>query len=149
VPRESVGREVRSTEIASLRSYVPPWMGLWFAVFPTYETMATQFLAAILVIGSYYAARRMSGIEPRKVSTVTSLRPTLIGLGRFILFLSIQQCPLTEQNHLGCRVQESGPRPAPVCAEIRKGSNWGCRRREIYVSDCYFGAFVRRIWVYR
>jgi high-affinity iron transporter len=72
---------ISTTEITSLRSYMPRWMGLWFAVFPTYETMAAQFLAAILVIGSYYIARGISGMEPRKVSTVTSLRPTLIGLG--------------------------------------------------------------------
>ena len=31
-------------------------MGMWFAVFPTYETMVAQLLAAILVVGSYYAA---------------------------------------------------------------------------------------------
>jgi hypothetical protein len=34
-------------------------MGMWFAVFPTYETMVAQLLAAILVVGSYYAASHM------------------------------------------------------------------------------------------
>jgi high-affinity iron transporter len=33
-------------------------MGVWFAVYPTVETLVAQLLAAILVIGSYYAARR-------------------------------------------------------------------------------------------
>jgi hypothetical protein len=30
---------------------------MWFAVFPTYETLIAQGLAAVLVVGSYYAAR--------------------------------------------------------------------------------------------
>jgi hypothetical protein len=32
---------------------------MWFAVFPTYETLIAQGIAAILVVGSYYAARRV------------------------------------------------------------------------------------------
>lgn len=37
-------------------------MSLWFAIFPTYETMAAQFLAALLVIGSYFAAKRFGAV---------------------------------------------------------------------------------------
>jgi high-affinity iron transporter len=37
---------------------VPDWMGVWFAVYPTIETLTGQLLAAILILGSYYAARR-------------------------------------------------------------------------------------------
>jgi high-affinity iron transporter len=37
-------------------------MSLWFAIFPTYETMAAQFLAALLVIGSYFAAKRFGTV---------------------------------------------------------------------------------------
>jgi len=36
---------------------IPPWMGLWFSVFPTVETLAAQAVAALLVAGSYFAAR--------------------------------------------------------------------------------------------
>jgi high-affinity iron transporter len=36
---------------------IPAWMGMWFAVFPNYEGLIGQALAAVLVIGSYYAAR--------------------------------------------------------------------------------------------
>jgi hypothetical protein len=36
-------------------------MGLWFAVFPTVETLVAQLIAAVLVIGSYFAARRFGG----------------------------------------------------------------------------------------
>ena len=32
-------------------------MGLWFAVFPTVETLTAQMLAAVLVLGSYVMAR--------------------------------------------------------------------------------------------
>src|SRR5881398_2460157 len=49
---------ISTTPIDSLKPYIPPWMGLWFAVFPTVETLVAQLIAAVLVIGSYYAARR-------------------------------------------------------------------------------------------
>ena len=49
------------TSIAFLESYIPRWMGLWFAVFPTVETLVAQLIAAVLVIGSYFAAKRFGG----------------------------------------------------------------------------------------
>src|SRR5881398_1997551 len=55
---------ISTTEITSLKNYVPQRMGLWFAVFPTVETLVAQFIAAVLVIGSYYAARHFGGGEP-------------------------------------------------------------------------------------
>src|SRR5438309_3865926 len=42
---------ISRTEIPWLVERVPAWVSLWFAVFPTYETMAAQFLAALIVIG--------------------------------------------------------------------------------------------------
>ena len=48
---------IPTTPIQSLANFIPPWLNLWFAVFPTYETITAQLLAAGLVIGSYYAAR--------------------------------------------------------------------------------------------
>ena len=53
---------ISTTPIPWLAHSVPAWMSLWFAVFPTYETMAAQFLAALLVIGSYYAAKRLGAV---------------------------------------------------------------------------------------
>ena len=47
------------TEIPWL-AWLPDWTGMWFAVFPTVETLGAQALAAALVIGSYFAARRQS-----------------------------------------------------------------------------------------
>jgi len=55
---------ISTTPIDSLKPYMPAWMGLWFAVFPTVETLIAQFIAAVLVIGSYYAARHFGGGEP-------------------------------------------------------------------------------------
>src|SRR6266566_1725445 len=55
---------ISTTEITSLKNYMPPWMGLWFAVFPTVETLVAQLIAAVLVIGSYFAARRFGGGAP-------------------------------------------------------------------------------------
>jgi high-affinity iron transporter len=55
---------IPTTEISSLKNYLPPWMGLWFAVFPTTETLIAQFIAALLVVGSYYAARHFGGSAP-------------------------------------------------------------------------------------
>src|SRR5256885_1935243 len=52
---------ISTTPIARLVPMVPRWIGMWFAVFPTYETLIAQFIAAVLVIGSYYAARHFGG----------------------------------------------------------------------------------------
>lgn len=49
-----------TTPIASLQHVIPAWMGLWFAVFPTVETLAAQLLAAALVVGSFFLARQQS-----------------------------------------------------------------------------------------
>src|ERR1700747_1119639 len=63
---------ISTTPIDSLKPYIPPWMGLWFAVFPTVETIVAQLIAAVLVIGSYYAARHFGGGQ----SPATALETT-------------------------------------------------------------------------
>jgi high-affinity iron transporter len=50
-----------TTPIATLTHVIPGWMGLWFAVFPTAETLAAQALAAAIVVGSYFVARDHAG----------------------------------------------------------------------------------------
>ena len=50
---------ISRTDIGWLTNVIPAWMEMWFAVFPTYETMAAQLVAAILVVGSYYGASQM------------------------------------------------------------------------------------------
>jgi high-affinity iron transporter len=48
---------IPTTQIGGLANIVPGWMGLWFAVFPTVETLAAQGLAAAIVVGSYFLAK--------------------------------------------------------------------------------------------
>jgi high-affinity iron transporter len=55
--------------------WLPDWMGLWFAIFPTVETLVSQLLAAVLVIGSYYLARYQTVWLPRKRGEVSANRP--------------------------------------------------------------------------
>ncbi len=62
---------VPTTEIHWLSS-MPPWMGLWFGVSPTIETLAAQGLAAALVIGSYFAASRSQRPKASSDETVAS-----------------------------------------------------------------------------
>ena len=49
---------IPTTTIAWAERMVPAWAGLWLSVFPTVETLAAQALAAIIVLGSYFLARR-------------------------------------------------------------------------------------------
>lgn len=48
---------IPTTLLPGLAARIPPWMGLWFSVFPTVETLAAQAGAAVLVVGSYFAAQ--------------------------------------------------------------------------------------------
>jgi len=48
---------IPTTPIKPLQNIIPGWMGLWFSVFPTVETLTAQLIAAILVIGCYFAPR--------------------------------------------------------------------------------------------
>src|SRR5712671_5936236 len=54
---------IPKTDVPWLTNLIPAWLGMWFAVFPTYETLIAQSIAAVLVIGSYFAARRFGGGE--------------------------------------------------------------------------------------
>ncbi len=54
-----VGEEAQEMQLAGwlhttrLPLPIPDWMGMWFAVFPTVQTLAAQAIAASLVLGSY------------------------------------------------------------------------------------------------
>ena len=43
---------------------VPDWLGAWFEIYPIWETLAAQVLAAVLVVASYYVAKRMKTGTP-------------------------------------------------------------------------------------
>lgn len=65
---------VSTTPIPRLQQAIPAWMGMWFAVFPTVETLIAQLIAAVLVIGSYYAARRFGGERPESAEPAEEVR---------------------------------------------------------------------------
>lgn len=52
------------TDLPGLAKVIPPWMGLWFSIFPTVETLAAQAIAGILVLGSYFVAREGQARTP-------------------------------------------------------------------------------------
>jgi high-affinity iron transporter len=51
---------IGTTQINWLAGKIPAWAGVWFSVFPTVQTLVAQAIAAVLVIGSYFAARYQS-----------------------------------------------------------------------------------------
>jgi high-affinity iron transporter len=55
---------IPTTKIDWLAGLAPDWMGVWFSFYPTVETLTAQGLAALLVIGSYFVARRQRGSDP-------------------------------------------------------------------------------------
>jgi high-affinity iron transporter len=46
-----------TTDLPRLAGLIPSWMGLWFSIFPTVETLTAQAAAGLLVLGSYFFAR--------------------------------------------------------------------------------------------
>ena len=53
-------RWIPTTTIPWLVPYLPAWTGVWFSLFPTMETLIAQVLAALIVIGSFFGARKIS-----------------------------------------------------------------------------------------
>ena len=60
---------IPTTEIHWLSSFTTDWMGVWFAFYPTVETLSAQVLAAALVIGSYFLARRQRSSDSAVATT--------------------------------------------------------------------------------
>ncbi|MGH9409930.1 MAG: FTR1 family protein, partial [Vicinamibacterales bacterium] len=52
-----------TTPLSTMAHVIPAWMGMWFAVFPTVETLAAQALAALVVVGSYFLAREQFAVN--------------------------------------------------------------------------------------
>src|SRR5437660_4910494 len=72
---------ISTTPVPSLVPLIPKWVSLWFAVFPTYETMAAQFLAALIVVGSYYAAKRFGGVPLGGTDSVEEAKRVSVDTG--------------------------------------------------------------------
>lgn len=54
---------------------IPDWMGLWFAIFPNWESIGAQIFAGIFVVGSYVVAQYLKVWRPRKRGEVPAHRP--------------------------------------------------------------------------
>jgi high-affinity iron transporter len=52
---------------------IPAWMGVWFSVIPTVQTLVAQILAVVLTIGSYVASEYVKVRKPRKQAIANSL----------------------------------------------------------------------------
>lgn len=76
-----VGESVQEMQLAgwlpttTVPLAIPGWVGLWFAIFPTVEGLVAQFLAAALVVGSYYGAEYVRVRRPRARGKLAAQRP--------------------------------------------------------------------------
>jgi high-affinity iron transporter len=48
-----------TTNIPSLVPYMPDWAGVWFSLFPNWETIIAQVLSLVLVVGSYFISGKV------------------------------------------------------------------------------------------
>ncbi len=85
---------IPTTPIPWLADRIPGWISMWFAVFPTRETMIAQLIAAVVVVGSYYAARHFSALPG---DTVEAAAP-----------------PVTEENAAGVADDTAANRRAAI-----------------------------------
>jgi high-affinity iron transporter len=54
---------------------LPVWMGSWFEMYSTWETLGVQFLAALFVIGSYWLAKEVKVKRPQRQGLQPAVRP--------------------------------------------------------------------------
>jgi high-affinity iron transporter len=75
-----VGEEVNEMQLAgwigttSIGIHFPGWLGTWFSLFPNVETITAQFIALVLVIGSYLIAEHVRVRRPRRAGQVAAQR---------------------------------------------------------------------------
>jgi high-affinity iron transporter len=81
----SVGEEVNEMQLAGWIGtteihwlQIPGWMGTWFSLFNNWETFIGQFIALLLVLGSYVGAQYMRVWRPRKRGQATARIATRI-----------------------------------------------------------------------
>src|SRR4029434_7409135 len=61
---------ISTTPISQLENVIPACVAMWYAVSPTLEPLVAHLIAAVLVIGSYYAARHFGGALPQSTEAV-------------------------------------------------------------------------------
>ena len=62
--------------ISPIGAEPPYWLGVWFGVYPTWETLGAQVVAAVFVIGSYFVAKELKrpGRRARRAGTASPTR---------------------------------------------------------------------------
>ncbi len=76
-----VGESIQEMQLASwigvtpVALPIPAWMGVWFAIFPNLEGLLGQFMAALLVTGSYFGAEYFRVWRPRRRGERPAQRP--------------------------------------------------------------------------
>jgi high-affinity iron transporter len=50
---------ITTSTIDAIKGNIPDWAGVWFSVYPTWETILAQVIAAALVVGSYFISGRI------------------------------------------------------------------------------------------
>jgi high-affinity iron transporter len=53
---------------------LPVWMGSWFEMYSTWETLAVQFVAALFVVGSYWLAKEVRVKRPQRRGAQPAVR---------------------------------------------------------------------------
>jgi high-affinity iron transporter len=54
---------ISTTPIKGLDGKIPDWAGVWFSIFPNWETVIAQVVAFLLVVGSYFLSGRLMKTE--------------------------------------------------------------------------------------
>ena len=54
---------------------LPEWMGSWFEMYSTWETLGVQLLAALFVVGSYFLAKEVKVNRPQRHGARGAVRP--------------------------------------------------------------------------
>jgi high-affinity iron transporter len=68
------------TPVASDRE-LPYWWGVWFGVYPTWETVGAQIAAAVFVVGSYVLAREIQVNRPKRRAARETAREHALEVG--------------------------------------------------------------------
>jgi high-affinity iron transporter len=61
---------------------LPEWMGSWFEMYSTWETLAVQAVAGVFVVGSYWLAKELKVRRPQRHGLPPAVRPTVAPVER-------------------------------------------------------------------
>ncbi len=60
-----------TSTIKALDGKIPDWAGVWFSIFPTWETIVAQVIAAAIVLGSYFVSGRVMARQGAEVEATS------------------------------------------------------------------------------